>query len=119
LTARDFATLIRAWALVFFSYLVIGSVWFMPWYITWLVPMLALLPSGHLRRALVLFAWGGTLFYALTPSLPWDRTPNLQNYYVPGIIFLPPLLYLLWAGVSAWAERLRVVRVESVSKSSA
>jgi alpha-1,6-mannosyltransferase len=118
LSARDFPTLIRSWALILFTYLVIGSIWFMPWYITWLVPMLALLPAGHLRRAIVLFAWGGTLFYALTPSLPWDTTPNLQNYYVPGVIFWPPLIYLCWIGLSTWLKRTRRAHIAGAEKQS-
>lgn len=92
LAVRDWEGLLRAWGRVLFSYLLIGAVWFMPWYSTWLVPVLALRPGGRFRRVGLLLAWGSTLFYSITPALPGDTTPNLRYYYVPAVIFLPPLL---------------------------
>jgi hypothetical protein len=120
LIAKDIESLLRAWGWVLFTYLVIGSVWFMPWYITWLLPLAVLLPSAdrYLARACLLMAWGGTLFYALTPTIPGDRTPNLRDYYVPAIIFLPPLLYLGWVSIRSF-KRNRVLKQRASSVAEA
>ncbi|HUS17751.1 MAG TPA: hypothetical protein VM536_22375, partial [Chloroflexia bacterium] len=91
------AGLVRAWAGVLLSYLCLGAVWFQPWYITWLIPMLALLPPSHLRRGGLLLTLTGTLVYAAIPHLPGDATANLRGYYVPAILFVPPAVYGLWS----------------------
>jgi alpha-1,6-mannosyltransferase len=108
---RDFAGLLRAWGLVLFSYLLIAALWFQPWYAAWLLPFIVLAPPGRLRRAMLLLAVGGTLSYAVSPGLPGDLTPDLRHYYVPAVVFLPPLLYGGWLGVQALA-RWRGRRVE-------
>jgi hypothetical protein len=103
--ARDFTSLLRAWALTLFSYLLIGSGWFQPWYITWLVPFIALLPASPLRRAVLLLALGGSLCYVVSPYIPGDTTQDLRHYYVPVVIFLPTLLYCAHEGLRALTNR--------------
>jgi hypothetical protein len=112
LQVRDVPGLLRAWGLALFTYLVIAAVWFWPWYIGWLVPILALLPPSPLRRAGLLLAFGGTLtytFYPLGPFLLAEAPPRfLESYITPTIIFLPTLLYLLYR---AWVYvRSRSIR---------
>lgn len=95
LRVRDFPGLLRAWGLIVLSYLGIAATAFFPWYITWLIPVLALLPPGRLRRAGLLLALGGTLVYGVSARLLGDATPSLGHYYIPLVIFLPAALYLL------------------------
>jgi hypothetical protein len=112
LRVRDIGGLLHAWGLVLLSSLIIASVWFWPWYICWLVPVLALLPSGRLRRTGLLLAFCGTLSWGLHPIaayLPGDTPARLFNYYVPAVVFGPVLLYCAWACIQAtqhgsWVE---------------
>ncbi|HUS17122.1 MAG TPA: hypothetical protein VM536_19155 [Chloroflexia bacterium] len=93
--ARDTRTLVRGWGWLLVAYLLIGAMWFWPWYVTWFLPMAALLGPGRLRNAGVLYAIGGLALYALAPTLaaPLD---GLEGY-VPLICFGPVAAYLLRA----------------------
>ncbi len=102
---RDFAGLIRAWSGVLLSYLALGAVWFSPWYATWLVPLVVLLPAGRRRQALFLLVLGPSLCYAVSPYLPGDISRDLHHYYVSAIIFLPTLSYCAWTTLHAWRIR--------------
>lgn len=115
LRARDFTNLVRAWVLVMFSYLLIASVWFWPWYITWLMPVLVLLPPGRLRRAALLLAYGGSIHYAMLPILPLDPFPHLRFYYVPAAIFLPALAYCAWIGWKTLTNKRHGIRVANLT----
>lgn len=100
LRARDFESLLRSWGWVLFSYMLLGAVWFQPWYATWLVPVLALLPAtSRLRTAGLLLAYGCAISYSVIPHLPADVLNLASYYYIPAVIFLPTLLY---CGAIAW-----------------
>ena len=70
LKVRDTEGLLRSWGWILITYMVIGAVWFQPWYTTWLVTILVLLPPARLRKAGLLLAYGCTIAYAVIPHIP-------------------------------------------------
>jgi len=54
-----------AWALL--AYVVVASGWFWPWYVTWTVALVALLPWGEVCVAALLLAGGALTLYAFQP----------------------------------------------------
>jgi hypothetical protein len=104
LRVRDLRGLFISWGGIWLAYLLIGAVWFWPWYLAWLLPLVALLGPGRLRTATVLYTCGGLALTALTPRLapPFDALEGL----VPLICFGPVALYLLYGLVrDAWGRR--------------
>ena len=97
LRPRTFAGLLHTWGWVLLSYMLLGAVWFQPWYATWLLPVVALSQGKHLQRAALLLAYGCTIAYSVIPHIPLDKPPDVYAYYVPAVIFVPALAYLLWA----------------------
>ncbi len=57
----------ESWAWVLMWYVLVASGWFEPWYVTWLVPLVAILPWSELSVATVLLAGGVLLLYAFRP----------------------------------------------------
>ena len=88
---RDFASMLHAWAWVLFWYTVVASGWFWPWYVTWVVALVALLPWSELSVASLLLAGGVLTLYAF---LPLYAAPvyGLRAW----LAFLPALAYLAW-----------------------
>jgi hypothetical protein len=104
LRVRDVGGLLRAWAWMLLAYVLIGAMWFWPWYITWFVPFVALLGPGRLRTATILYAAGGMVLYGLAPTIPVPLTP-LQDW-TPLLCFGPVALYLLAASLrDLWRAR--------------
>src|SRR5579859_15624 len=88
---RDLNGLLRAWAWVLFWYVVVASGWFWPWYVTWAIALVALLPWGELSGAALLLAGGVLTLYAF---LPLYAAPV---YGVRAwLAFMPALGYLAW-----------------------
>ncbi len=47
--------LMRAVTLILLGYLLLFCIWFWPWYLVWVIPLVALLPAGVLQRGVILF----------------------------------------------------------------
>ncbi len=88
---RDPECMLTAWTWALFGYVVVASVWFWPWYATWVVVFAALLPWGMLPEAALLLAAGALTLYAFLP---------LYSAGVYGVrsllVFGPALAYLAW-----------------------
>ena len=98
--ARTFSEMLRAWGWVLLVYLTVASVWYWPWYASWLLVPVALLGSGRLMRAALILTASSMLLYGMFPVMapPFDNLPTWTGLVIMG----PPLLYLL----AAWlAER--------------
>jgi hypothetical protein len=109
LRARDFPSLLRVWSLIILSYLLFAAAWFQPWYLVWLLPVVALRPPGRLRQATLWLGVGCLLYYGVFPPFPGDSVPPVWfQYYVPAVIFGPVLIY---CGILAW----RPVRARRVA----
>ncbi|GAC1649296.1 MAG: polyprenol phosphomannose-dependent alpha 1,6 mannosyltransferase MptB [Herpetosiphon sp.] len=92
-------------------YLVLGSQWFQPWYVLWLLGLIALRPEGRAVATITVWSLAGQssylLQYLLQPQLEtrygerWGgQGVRIQALYCL-IIFLPPLVagtWMLWAG---------------------
>ncbi|MDQ5867523.1 MAG: hypothetical protein M3390_17610, partial [Chloroflexota bacterium] len=100
--ARTFPDMVKAWGWVLLVYLVVGSVWYWPWYASWLLVPVALLGPGRLTRASLILTFSSMLLYAMFPvmSAPYEDLPKWSGL----VIMAPPLLYLLGGWV---LDRLR------------
>lgn len=96
--ARSLDGMIDAWAWTLFGYVVIASGWFWPWYVTWVVTLVALLPWGTLSVAALLLAGGAATLYAF---LPLYAAPVYGFRAL--LAFGPALVYLGWRG--RWRRR--------------
>ncbi len=88
-----------AWGWVLLWYSLVASGWFWPWYVTWVVAVVALLPWGRLSVATLLLAGSALTLYAFLP---------LQSSFIYGyrsfFVFGPAWAYLLWG---LWRTRAR------------
>ncbi len=88
---RDLNSMLQAWGWALWGYVVIASGWFWPWYVTWLVVVVALLPWGELAIATLLLAGGVLTLYAF---LPLFAAPVYGAR--AWLAFGPAAGYLLW-----------------------
>lgn len=88
---RSLERMLHAWAWVLFWYVVVASGWFWPWYVTWTIAIVALLPWSELSVAALLLAGGVLTLYAF---LPLYAAPvyGLRAW----LAFVPALVYLGW-----------------------
>jgi hypothetical protein len=100
--ARTFPRMLSAWGWVLFAYLTIGSVWFWPWYVPWLIVPAVLLGPGRLFTATLILCASSMSLYAIYPKMapPFQEVPGWTGL----VIMCPPLLYV---GISYWLEALR------------
>lgn len=93
--ARTFPEMLRAWGWVLLVYLTVASVWYWPWYASWLLVPLALLGTGRLMRASLILTASSMAMYGMFPVMapPFDNFPRWTGLVIMG----PPLLYLLGA----------------------
>ncbi|MBF6614581.1 MAG: hypothetical protein IVW55_15825 [Chloroflexi bacterium] len=98
--ARTFNAMVVAWGWLLFAYLTVGSVWFWPWYVSWLVPVIALLGPGTLFNASLILSISSMLLYATY----WRSNSAITELETGRSIIMEgtPLLYL---GVTAYMER--------------
>ena len=89
--ARTLSGMVEAWAWALFGYVTIASGWFWPWYVTWVVALVALLPWGTLSVAALLLAGGVLTLYAF---LPLYAAPVYGFRAL--LAFGPALGYLAW-----------------------
>jgi len=89
--------MLLAWGWVLLWYSLVASGWFWPWYVTWVVALVALAPWGRLSVVTLLLAGSALTLYAFLP---------LQSSFVYGyrslVIFGPAWAYLLW---TIWRSR--------------
>jgi hypothetical protein len=102
----DLPGLLDSWTWVLVAYVVIASGWFWPWYVTWPVALVALVPVGELTIAVLLLAGGVLTLYAF---LPLYAAPvyGLRAW----LAFGPAVGYLLYqrrALLRAWLRFPRV-----------
>ncbi len=113
--ARTFrAMLVALWWTVF-AYLAIGSIWFWPWYTSWLIVPMALLGPGRLYTAGQIMCVTSLAVHGLNPA-----TSNLFGWWWAWsglIIDGPPLLYLLISSTISIARRRRERRQLATTKS--
>ncbi|HEX6818803.1 MAG TPA: hypothetical protein VF120_10540 [Ktedonobacterales bacterium] len=101
--ATSLVGMLTAWGWALLWYAVVASGWFWPWYVTWGVAVVALLPvdqAGQWQRlsvATLLLAAGALTLYGF---LPLQSSPIYGDRSV--VLFGPVLVYL---GLTAWRER--------------
>jgi hypothetical protein len=98
---------------VLFFYFVLAVVWFQPWYVTWLVALAAVLPSGAVAVRAILYSWTATFAYPLFYFI-WTWTgasPEKINAWAVLSIHGPPaVLTLVLAGWWLVNRRRRAAR---------
>ncbi len=98
-TQRDDAVLWHAGLLVTIAYLLIGSFWFMQWYIVWAIVLAALLPTSRWTRVLLPLYSGGTLAAFVMGEFllfePDHRFTAQQIVWLQQIVIDGPLLLAL------------------------
>lgn len=118
---RDVEGMLAAWAWALFGYVAVASVWFWPWYVTWVVAFAALLPWGALAEATLFLAGGALTLYAFLP-LYSAGVYGLRSL----LAFGPALAYLAWRArrrgdVSGWpgiASGVRELLASTISPAS-
>ena len=93
----EYAKLLRALVAVSMLYILIGSFWFQPWYILWVVAPAALLPDSLFTRSVL--PW--LVFGALTSNMAMDfllnsatkASPPILNYILAVVIIWGPALF--------------------------
>jgi len=94
---RTLTGTLQAWGWALVWYALVASGWFWPWYVTWALAVVALLPWSRLSVATALLAGGSLTLYAF---LPLHSAPVYG--YRSIVAFGPALAYLLW---QAWRIR--------------
>src|SRR5205823_370275 len=93
--ARTFDKALVAWGWVVFVLLTVGTFWFWPWYISWLIVPAALIGPGRLLNATLIFCASSLTLYAIYPQAAF---PLSELVGWPGLIIMaPPLLYVWWS----------------------
>jgi hypothetical protein len=89
------------------AYLLIGSFWFQPWYLVWLLAPAALLPHSQLTRTILPWYSLGVLcssllsdFFFYETRSTWTRTN--QTSLIVATMLIPLLLAVLF---SIWQQR--------------
>ncbi|MGE3270898.1 MAG: hypothetical protein AB7P40_19250 [Chloroflexota bacterium] len=93
---RGRLALVAALAAAFFGYLLLGSQWFNPWYLLWLVPLAVLAPGWRLRALALAFA----MLAPLTYLLQYDARLVVPFVFVP-----VALLAVWWRSALGWPLR--------------
>jgi hypothetical protein len=90
--ARTFPTMVVAWGWVLLTYLTVGAVWFWPWYVGWLVVVVALIGPGTLLNASLILSGTSMLLYATY----WNSDPTIMHLQTWKALIIqgPPLAYM-------------------------
>lgn len=99
--ARGLAGTFEAWAWVLMWYVLVASGWFEPWYVTWAIPLVALLPWSELSVATVVLSGGVLVLYAFRPI----STAPIYGYRTI-FVFGPAVAYLI---IMAWRRRREAI----------
>lgn len=106
------------WLLLWFLFLC--NPWFQPWYLLWALALLAIQPwRVGAARVVGVFCGTAMLSYLggvfLLPLLGWNVDGAEWNALTSAVIYLPPLLALLWGRRLTLAQGWRWVRRSSAS----
>jgi hypothetical protein len=85
-------SIMEGWGWALLIYFMLGSLWFWPWYVSWLFVPLALLGPGRQWTAGQLLAFSAMAIYAIFP--PPARMEGWQHY-TGLLVVLPAAIYLL------------------------
>lgn len=92
--SRDLESWLRGSFWIFFTYLVLATPWFWPWYVTWLVGLAPLVAGRRSTAATLAFSASVLIIYVMWGNqLPFDRGSLLPLHNV--VAFGLPLL-VLW-----------------------
>lgn len=93
--ARDTDAWIRAAFWILFAYLVIGTAWFWPWYVTWLVALAPIVGGRRATAVTLTFSASVLIIYVLWGNqLPFDRESLYPLHNI--VAFGLPLLVVWW-----------------------
>jgi len=101
------------WLLLWFLFLC--NTWFQPWYLLWAVALLAIQPwRAAATRVVTVFGCTAMLSYLiwvyLLAALGWYGDSAAWNALASALIYLPPMLTLVWGRripLARWAGLLR------------
>ena len=105
------------WLLLWFLFLC--NTWFQPWYLLWALALLAIQPwRSAAVRVVVVFCATAMLSYLagvfLLPLLGWSPDSAEWNALASALIYLPPLLTLLWGRRVSLARRVGQLRATAL-----
>ena len=113
---RDsFESLVYACFQAFFLYLLVGTLWFQPWYVIWLVGIGALLVGTPVAERTILLTFTAMLIHLVTGfgwRLGWFGNLSLLHLTAVALVFAAPLI--LWLS-ERWPEEER--RVDAAAES--
>lgn len=91
--ARTFPAMVVAWGWSLFAYLTVGAVWFWPWYVSWLVVVVALVGPGRLFKATMILCFSSMTLYGTywRANGEWEEAATWR----PLLLMVPPLAYVL------------------------
>ncbi len=86
---------------VLLAYLLVACLWFQPWYVMWIVPLAAMLPSRRAANTTIIFTFSALAKYLVFDFL-WYRDPFVLDMpqieaIAATVIYLPPFAYLIWS----------------------
>ena len=105
---RGLESMLAGWSWALVAYVVVASVWFWPWYVTWPLAFAALLPWGDLTVTVLLLSGGALTLYAFLP-LYAAGVYGLRAW----LVFGPALLYLLSRSSRGHALTLRAIQAQT------
>ncbi|MFL5733390.1 MAG: hypothetical protein ACJ78Q_09320 [Chloroflexia bacterium] len=116
--ARTFPGMLVAWGWTLFAYLTVGAVWFWPWYVSWLVIVAVLLGPGRLLSATQILCASSMALYGLYWQGGDEFVRDLMAWR-PLVIMVPPLAYVIAAGLKAWRRSSVAPRIAASAPSPA
>lgn len=89
---------LQATASILVFYLVVAVLWYQPWYVVWVLPVVAVLPDGVLRRGVLLLCLTSLFKIPLTEFVLfnndiWQRLDPRNWYLALGVMGLPWLYF--------------------------
>ena len=105
----DFDSLVYACFQAFFLYLLVGTLWFQPWYVVWLVGIGALLVGTPVAERTILLTFTAMLIHLVTGfgwRLGWFGNLSLLHLTAVAVVFAAPLV--LWLSEPPPDEARRV-----------
>ncbi len=98
------------WLMLWFLFLC--NPWFQPWYVLWVLALVAFQPERQrLTWSIILFGCTSMLTYIVAafvfPELGWEGASVEWHASLSALIYLPPLLVLLWRDIMRLPSLLR------------
>src|SRR6185312_10029723 len=95
--ASNMRDVITAAAKITFAALILITFWFQPWYVVWLLPLVALSNETFVRRQGIILSFGAVLTYAVSNYLNLGESDASRDLFVQFFVVLVtfgPLLLL-------------------------